>query len=54
MELKDPETPKKPCTVNLRVLPLLLLTSWLATPDAINIFGKLGVKEKLDEKLKSK
>ena len=51
MELKDPETPKKPCNVDLWVCRYCTF-HFQAYYDATNIFGKLGIKENLREKLK--
>ena len=51
MELKDPETPKKPWNVDLRVCSCYAC-HFQAYYDATNIFGKLGIKKNLREKLK--
>ena len=51
MELKDPETPNKSCNVDLRVCRCCA-SHFQACYDAINIFGKPGIKENLAEKLK--
>ena len=48
MELKDPETPKKP---NKRICRCCA-SHFRACYDAINNFGKLGIKENVAEKLK--
>ena len=50
MEWKDTETPKKPCNVDLSVWSCCV-SHFQACYDAINVFGKLGIKENVDEKL---
>ena len=51
MELKDPETPNKSCNVDLRGCRCYA-SHFQACHDAINIFGKLGVKKNVDAKMK--
>ena len=51
MELKDHKTPKKPCNLDLRVCRCRA-SHFQTCYDAINIFGKVGIKENLAAKLK--
>ena len=51
MELKDHKTPKKPCSLDLRVC-CCCASHFQTCYDTLNIFGRIGVKENLAAKLK--